>query len=41
MNRGRKYWDNEIVKIGNIHYTYGNRDESFDYSRVIDLVFEP
>ena len=34
VNRGRKYWDNEIVKMKNIHFSYGNRDETSDYSKV-------
>lgn len=34
INRGKHYWDNEVSKINNVHYTYGNRDDGVDYVRV-------
>ena len=35
VNRGKKYWNNEVKSIPNIHYSYGNRDDSKDFMLVI------
>lgn len=35
VNRGRKYWNNEVKSIPNLNYTYGNREEKQDFSRVL------
>jgi hypothetical protein len=34
VNRGKQYWDNEVLQIKNVHYTYGNRDDTQDYTKV-------
>ena len=28
INRGKKYWDDEVKQITNANFTYGNREES-------------
>jgi len=35
INRGRKYWNNEVKNIKNVRYTYGNRDEKKDFTRIL------
>lgn len=38
INRGKKYWDNEVQSIPHLNYFYGNRDESLDFTRVLIML---
>lgn len=32
INRGKSYWNNAVNKIKNVYYTYGNREETTDFT---------
>ncbi len=35
INRGKTYWNNEVKNIPNLHYTYGDRDETEEFTKVL------
>lgn len=35
INRGKTYWNDDIKKIDNLHYTYGNRNEKLDFTKIL------
>lgn len=35
INRGRKYWNNEVKSFPNIKYTYGNREDKQDFTKIL------
>ena len=35
INRGRNYWNNEVKNIPNLSYSYGNRDDKKDFTKVL------
>jgi UDP-glucose 4-epimerase len=32
INRGKTYWNNAVTKIENVHYTFGNREDTNDFT---------
>lgn len=38
INRGKLHWNNEVKSIPNINYTYGNREEKLDYTKVLEYL---
>jgi hypothetical protein len=35
INRNKYYWNNEVKDIKNIHFTYGDRDDSKDFTLLL------
>lgn len=35
INRGKTYWNDEIKKVDNLHYTYGNRSDKLDFTKLL------
>lgn len=35
INRGKSYWNNSVNKIKNVHFTYGNREETSDFTLLL------
>lgn len=35
INRGKKYWNDSVSQIQNVHYTYGNRDDNEEFTKLL------
>ncbi|CAD8075474.1 unnamed protein product [Paramecium sonneborni] len=35
INRGKNYWNNAVNQIKNVYYTYGNREDTTDFTTLI------
>ena len=35
INRNKFYWNNEVKKISNIHFIYGDREEKEEFAKLL------
>lgn len=38
VNRGRKYWNNEVKALKKLSYSYGNREDKKDFTKVLNYL---